>query len=317
MTRPWCFPLALAWMLGVSLPTFADEDPRKAAGAHYQKGLELANRAEYRSALDEFNAAYAASPNFAVLYNIGQAEVAIGRPRQAIESLTKYLRDGGEQVPANRRQQVELQLKELKGAFAYLSVTTKPEGALVNVDGSNLASTPLGEPLRLAPGSHIVAVSRVGYSTETMLVGIAEGQQQTLNLELRPLVAGDPGLTGATSPAGAARPTPALEQRPIPAAPSADRSGFPIGYVLLGAGVVTGGVAIAHSIWNAGRVRDFRSHEATLQTSTAPGRRQRQIENNELAESIDRASVVTVLLGVGAGALAAGGVATLTWSGTW
>src|SRR5689334_11974849 len=109
MTRFSCFPLALALSLGLSAPAYADEDPRKAAGAHYQKGLELANRAEYRAALDEFNAAYAASPNYAVLYNIGQAEVAIGRPRQAIESLTKYLRDGGEQVPANRRQQVELQ----------------------------------------------------------------------------------------------------------------------------------------------------------------------------------------------------------------
>ena len=87
--------------------------------------------------------------------------------------------------------------------------------------------------------------------------------------------------------------------------------------MLLGAGVVTGGVAMAHYIWNAGRVRDFRSNEATLQTGTAPGRQQRQTENNELAESIDRASVVTVLLGVGAGALAAGGVTTLTWSGTW
>jgi tetratricopeptide (TPR) repeat protein len=317
MTRFSCFPFALALLLGLSVPALADEDPRKAAGAHYQKGLELANRAEYRAALDEFNAAYAASPNYAVLYNIGQAEVAIGRPRQAIESLTKYLRDGGEQVPANRRQQVELQLKELKGAFAYLNVTTKPDGALVNVDGSNLATTPLAEPLRLSPGSHIVAVSRAGFSTETLMVGIAEGQQQTLNLELRTLRVGDPALTGVTASGRAERPTTAPEPRPIPPATAADRSSFPLGYVLMGAGVVTGGVAVAHYIWNAGRVRDFRNDEATLQTATAPGRRQRQIENNELAESIDRASVVTVLLGVGAGALAAGGVATLTWSGTW
>jgi hypothetical protein len=317
MTRSSCFFAAFALVLGLSIPARAEEEPRKAAGAHYQKGLELANRAEYRAALDEFNAAYAASPNFAVLYNIGQAEVAIGRPRQAIESLAKYLRDGGEQVPATRRQQVELQLKELKGAFAYLAVTTKPDGALVNVDGSNLASTPLREPLRLTPGSHIVAVSRAGYSTETMVVGIAEGQQQTLQLELRPLVAGDPALTGKNSPGVTANPTRAPEPRPIPPAPVADRPSFPLGYVLLGAGVVTGGVAISHAIWNAGRVRDFRNNEAMLQTGTTPGRRQRQLENNELAESIDRASVVTVLLGVGAGALAAGGVATLTWSGTW
>src|SRR5690242_21507082 len=111
MTRASLFPLLLVLSVSVVSPAHADEDPRKVAAAHYQKGLELANRAQYQAALDEFNAAYAASPNFAVLYNIGQAEVAIGRPRRAIDSLERYLRDGGEQVPASRRQQVDDQLK--------------------------------------------------------------------------------------------------------------------------------------------------------------------------------------------------------------
>jgi hypothetical protein len=331
MRRLSRFSLALVLAVGLSARAHADDDLRKAAASHYQKGLELANRAEYRAALDEFKAAYAASPNFAVLYNIGQAEVAIGRPRQAIDSLTKYLRDGGEQVPATRRQQVELQLKELKGAFAYLSVTTKPDGALVNVDGSNLATTPLPEPLRLAPGSHIVAVSRQGFSTETLMVAIAEGQQQTLNLELRELSANDPAHRAAVTPGGKEHGVSELGPRLIPSAPVAEKSSFPTGYVLIGSGVVVGGVALAHYLWNAGRASDFRDNEAALQTDTAPGRRQRQLENNELAESINRASVVTVGLGVAAGVLVAGGAvwlvgfsgdatrdsASLRWSSAW
>jgi tetratricopeptide (TPR) repeat protein len=330
MIRTSCSFIAFALVLGLASPLRAEEEPRKAAGAHYQKGLELANRAEYRAALDEFNAAYAASPNFAVLYNIGQAEVAIGRPRQAIESLTKYLRDGGEQVPATRRQQVELQLKELKGAFAYLSVTTKPDGALVNVDGANLASTPLAEPLRLTPGSHIVAVSRQGFSTESLMVAIAEGQQQTLNLELRPLGANDPGLKAGLQD-GTERPVSTPEPRPTPPTRAADRSSFPTPYVLMGAGVAVGGVALAHYFWNAGRADDFRATDARLRNETVPGRRQLQLENNELAESIDRASVVTVGLGVASGVLVAGGAvwlvgfsgdagsdsASVRWRGTW
>src|ERR1051325_9822905 len=208
MIRASGFSLALATVLSVALPARADEDPRKAAGAHYQKGLELANRAEYRAALDEFNAAYAASPNYAVLYNIGQAQVAIGRPRLAIDALTRYLREGGEQIPPVRRQQVEEQLGALKSAFGYLRVTTDPEGALVTVDGGELGRTPLAEPLRLNPGSHIVTLSLQNKGAETRQITLAEGQEQTLKVQL---------FEAPMAPA--ALPAPAPVEAPPPAPP--------------------------------------------------------------------------------------------------
>ena len=63
------------------------DDPRGEARAHYARGLELAGQNGYEGALREFNAAYAISPQFAVLFNIGQAHIALGHTVEAIEAL--------------------------------------------------------------------------------------------------------------------------------------------------------------------------------------------------------------------------------------
>ena len=76
------------------------DDPRGEARAHYARGLELAGQNGYEGALREFNAAYAISPQFAVLFNIGQAHIALGHTIEAIAALTRYLTDGGDWILA-------------------------------------------------------------------------------------------------------------------------------------------------------------------------------------------------------------------------
>src|SRR5262245_19134326 len=85
------------------------DDAREAARAHFARGLALAAKGGYQEALDEFNRAYEISPQFAVLYNIAQCQVALGHPLAAIDALSLYLRDGGDRIPALRLQQVQLQ----------------------------------------------------------------------------------------------------------------------------------------------------------------------------------------------------------------
>ena len=117
----------------------AEEDPRAQAGAEYARGIQLAEQGLYAAALEQFKSAYGKSPHFAVLYNIGQAQMALGRPIEAIEALTRYLRDGADQVPLSRREQVQAQIALLEGRLAELSVTTDRSGALVTVDGREVA----------------------------------------------------------------------------------------------------------------------------------------------------------------------------------
>ena len=91
--------IALCILFVLGLPRFAVADEaRDAAGAHYVHGIELARNGAYEAALQEFNAAYAISPQFSVLYNIGQAQMALDHPSQAIEVFARYLSDGKDRI---------------------------------------------------------------------------------------------------------------------------------------------------------------------------------------------------------------------------
>src|SRR6185369_7607888 len=74
----------------------ADEgSERVAARQHFAKGVALAKQRAYANALSEFQQAYAAVPHFSVLYNIGQAQIALGQSAQAVATLQRYLDEGG------------------------------------------------------------------------------------------------------------------------------------------------------------------------------------------------------------------------------
>jgi PEGA domain len=174
---------ALLLLLGPVRAATAD-DSRDDARAHYARGLDLAGHGGYEAALEEFNEAYAASPQFAVLYNIGQAEVALGRPLEAIETFSQYLQDGQDRIPRARQQQVKDLIALLESRLAELFITTDRPNARITVDGREVGSTPLSKPVRLAPGTHRLSATSEGAPALIRIVTLGEAERQTLELEL-------------------------------------------------------------------------------------------------------------------------------------
>jgi hypothetical protein len=307
--------VAVVMLLALLNPALAhaSEDAREAARRHYERGLALTNAADYGGALSEFRQAYAKSPNFAVLYNVGQAEAVLGHPVEAIAALSRYLKDGGAEVPEPRRTEVEAQIRQLQAKLAELTVATDQVGAIVRIDGKEIGTTPLYEPVRLAAGRHVVALI-AGARTETSTVDLAEGERRTLSLSVPEAPADKATVVASPAPPPASPvPPPALSHRTL----AEPRSKAPqvIGYVLAGTGVALGGGALVHYFWNRGRYEDWRAEHAALDANRfATDFRRRQSANNELADSITRASRVSVTLALAAGALAAGGVALLLTS---
>jgi hypothetical protein len=182
----------------------------------------------------------------------------------------------------------------------------------VTVDGANVGTTPLAEPLTLAAGSHVIAASRPGAATETRVVSVSEGQQADLSVNLPDLPASAPPNVPSAGQAGTRSGETKPAAPPVAAGDAQrendrDHASFPTGYVLIGSGLVLGGVTIGHYLWNHARVDEYHANEVALETDTSPGRSERQATNNELATSIQHASVVTVVLGVASGALVAAG----------
>lgn len=103
-----CLALALCGAtITPANPARAEQmEQRALARSHFNRGVELAKAGSYESALAEFKQAYQISPHFSVLYNIGQAELALERPELAVETLQRYLTEGGERIEPARRAEV-------------------------------------------------------------------------------------------------------------------------------------------------------------------------------------------------------------------
>jgi len=276
-----------------------DGAARVVAREHFTRGVALARQRNYVEALREFQEAYAAVPHFSVLYNIGQAQVALGQSAEAVATLQRYLDEGGAGIDAKRRAEVEQTLTREREKTPQLAATV-PAAA-------TFEPTPAPEPPATLPAT-------------TLPTAKAPGVEPALrsNSQVAPSADEPPvDVIGSVKPARSAKPPePRAGRRPPklahvehPRAKKASRaSQRTFAYVVGGTGLALAGGAVAHYLWNRGRYEEWQSKYATyFRDPTEPNRR----EANALSDSIDRASAVTVVLAVGAGV--AFGTSSLLW----
>jgi tetratricopeptide (TPR) repeat protein len=278
----------------------ADDADREAAGAHYTRGIDLATQGLYEAALEQFNQAYAKSPHFAVLYNIGQAQIALGRPLEAIEALSKYLREGADKVPLSRREQVQAQIALLESKLAELTVTTDRPGALVSIDGRDVGKTPLYQPIRAAAGTHTVSITMEGVPVLRQIVTLREGDRQALAFVVpvgfapAPIVAQPP-------------PAPTVVTTPPPAAPPRDLRRW--AYVSAATGAAVGAVALGVYLWKRDQYEDWRAANSSLQQLVPGSAAYHEVAaaNNGRADSLTTANHTIIGLSIASAVLIAGG----------
>lgn len=272
--------LALALALALAdARAEADEATDQTASSQFAHGVEWANQGDYENALRAFNEAYAVSPNFAVLYNIGQTQVALGRPLEATATLSRYLREGGDAISPARRKQVEDQIKLLETFLIDLDVAANP-GASISVDGREVGRTPLSEPVRLTAGAHKV----------------------TARLDVAP----PPAEHAPTCPAVTTK----AEQHAVrPAERGGLRRALP--YALVGAGVALGAGALGVYLWKRGDYDQWQAGESRLRSEPpgTPAYRARSEENQRLSAKLSTANDTIVGLSVAGGALLVAGAA--------
>jgi tetratricopeptide (TPR) repeat protein len=277
-------------LLGVTLgaqPIWADEGAARAvAREHFQRGVALAKRRVYAEALSEFQQAYVAVPHFSVLYNIGQAQIALGQRAEAIATLQRYLDEAGVDIDAQRRSEVEQVLARERAKMPPLAASTE---APPHVATSPATPLPTVEP---SPPAVAAAEPRVELQDSSVAPG--------------PVA---PTQTQAVRRLPKARPARARPARAPKASAASQRT---LAYVVGAAGLALSGGAVAHYVWNRGRYQEWQGkYAAFYRDPTAPNRR----DANELSDSIDHASAVTVVLAVGAGvALGTSGVLWVTSS---
>jgi tetratricopeptide (TPR) repeat protein len=122
-------------------------EAKEEAQRRFEQGKELYEENDFRGALIEFRRAYQLAPNFKLLYTIAQVYYQLQDYAAALQTFEKYLADGGREVPAARKTEVERELERLKTRVARVELTTNVAGAEVSVDDVDIGTTPLSKPV--------------------------------------------------------------------------------------------------------------------------------------------------------------------------
>jgi len=163
-----------------AIPT---EAARSEARDRFDRGLRLFNGGDNAGALVEFRRAYELVENSTVLYNIGLVYAQMGRPVEATDALNQVLTTPGALSP-DRLGLARKTRDEQAARIAEVTLEANVTGARVEVDGVDVASTPLAGALRVPSGTHVIGLVAPGFSPQRKEIAIAGGQQKALRFEL-------------------------------------------------------------------------------------------------------------------------------------
>jgi Tetratricopeptide repeat len=163
-------------------PPHAAAAPAGEADARFRRGVELYKESDYAAALIEFRRAYDLDPRYQALYNIGETYFQLQDYANALRTLDKYLRDGGAQISAGRRDEVQKEIDKLRTRVATLEVTTNLPDVEIAVDDVPVGKTPLAAPLVVSSGRRKVTATRAGKPPVTQVVELAGGDVKKLAL---------------------------------------------------------------------------------------------------------------------------------------
>ncbi|WP_394841505.1 tetratricopeptide repeat protein [Pendulispora brunnea] len=191
--------LAAAALLS-SAPVWAQKPPAERPGSlqqtvdkmaearrRYRLGLDLYQDGNYDAARIEFERALQMAPSYKILYNIGLTYKQLNDYVQAQIALERYLFEGGSEIAADRRADVEKEITGLKGRIAHVNVKANVPRGTVQVDDVAVGELPLAEPLSVNPGRRKISITRPGFLPATKVVTIGSSETSNISLELSEL----------------------------------------------------------------------------------------------------------------------------------
>jgi len=259
------FPVALIIAAAASA-AWADEVPiSDSARQHFQAGVNLLqdpDGARYAEAYREFQMAYADSPSWKILSNLGIAALKLERDGEAADAFAKYLAEGGKNIDADERAQVERDLQTLRAGLVKISIQSDPPGAMLSDErvppaGNTVVNRygPLSAAVELGirGGHHRMTASLSGYK-DAVWEFDAPGQGDAHVFKLEKIEAA--AATGPTSPTPGTVPPTGTASRPVPA-------GVFVGIAATGAFAVGGAVV---GVLASGKRSDFNTANANIKT---------------------------------------------------
>ncbi len=153
------------------------------AKIQFNQGVGLYKDGDFEQAAIAFERAYELKPSYKILFNIAQTENERKNYAAALKAYHRYLKDGGVQIAAERRAEVEKEFERLKAFVGGITVKTDIKGAVVFVDGFRQAETPVTKPILVDLGEHEVLIKQGTAELHRETIKVAGGQKVVVDLE--------------------------------------------------------------------------------------------------------------------------------------
>jgi tetratricopeptide (TPR) repeat protein len=231
--------LALLAQAALAAPVPQDKDKAKEL---LGEGATLYEKGDYTSALEKFQAAYAAYSSPKIWFNIGQANRDLGRPVEALDAFQKFLGGAADASPEDKAD-AQAALAELQKKLGQLTIVCEAAGAALSLDGKALGPAPLAKPVWAVPGTHQVTAIQTGAAPVVEGAEVDAGKNTTVVMKIGPL---------ALPAAPVVAPPPTIEVVALPPPPKSS-PGWWLGrkwtWVAAGSTVVLAGAAVGVGLY--------------------------------------------------------------------
>jgi hypothetical protein len=158
-----------------------------AAKHAWDAAKQLANAADYKGALVEFQRAYELSHNPRVLFNLGVTEKLLTHYARAVDAWDKELREGAGQLSAAESQELKNAVAIVQQFVTTIEVSANEEGATLFVDDYAIGKTPFAGPVRIDVGKHVLKLGKDGFVDAIKPVDVASGQVTPVQFRIEPV----------------------------------------------------------------------------------------------------------------------------------
>jgi hypothetical protein len=259
--RSTVFAMTLAW----SAIAPAKGALNEAAQKHFDAGVSYVDDpsgSKWEEALKEFRAAYAESPTWKLMNNIGLCALNLERDGEAIEAYKEYVAHGGEKdLAAKQRKQIEKDIATLSAGLVRIVLEAEPPEATLfderrTSKGELLVNRYLVKDgkvsLGIHPGHHKFTLEAPGYLSSTWSFEAEPASKLEhafkLDPEARREAAPVPAVV-STEPSS----SPVLSDKPI------ERRNFTGVYIGLAATGVFAAAATVTGVITLGKAKDYDS----------------------------------------------------------
>lgn len=183
----------LGALLFCSLARAEEPAPTPEAATHFKAGVSHLDHERYADAYREFKEAYAITPRWTVLGNLGLAAEHLERDGEAIDVLEDYLKRGGSEIRASRASKLRSTIDRLEKGVA--SVTLEAPGPFWVVDTRIDSGSPVVNEygpftdraeLRVRAGQHEFRLDRASVAAPAWSAKLLAGDAATHTFEIAP-----------------------------------------------------------------------------------------------------------------------------------